>query len=124
MKSVPLLALGIALLAGTPARAADTILHFFSGGSSDGALPMGDLTVSGSTLYGLTPNGGLNNAGTIFKLDASGSGFSVLKSLAAGSNPSGSLALSGSALYGMTSGGGTGGLGTIFTIQSNGSGFS
>jgi uncharacterized repeat protein (TIGR03803 family) len=117
----PIHLLGIALLAGAQIRADDAIVHFFTGG--DGANPQGDLVVSGSTLYGMTAKGGLNNSGTIFQLNANGSGFSTPQSFSSDSNPSGSLTLSGPTLYGMTYGGGTG-LGAIFKIQSDGSGFS
>lgn len=110
--------LGLALIGTT--HATDAISHFFDGA---GAVPKGDVTIIGSELYGLTSEGGLNNAGTLFKLNANGSGFSVLQSLSSGSNPSGSLVLGGSTLYGMTYGGGTGS-GAIFKIDANGGNFS
>ena len=44
-----------------------TIFHSF-GGSSDGANPYGDLTLSGQTLYGMTSGGGSSGLGTIFAL--------------------------------------------------------
>ena len=43
-----------------------TVLHNFS--LSDGAGPKGSLTLSGSTLYVMTPGGGSNNDGTVFSL--------------------------------------------------------
>jgi uncharacterized repeat protein (TIGR03803 family) len=42
------------------------VLHSFAGGPDDGAIPFGDLSVSNSTLYGMTPNGGTHYSGTIF----------------------------------------------------------
>jgi uncharacterized repeat protein (TIGR03803 family) len=50
---------------GTP-----TTLVSFTGddGSYPGAAPMGDLTLSGSTLYGMTQYGGANGDGTVFAL--------------------------------------------------------
>jgi len=96
------------------------LLHSFAGGSGDGAGPFGSLTLSGSTLYGMTSAGGSNNAGTIFQLGTDGSGFSILRSFGGGTtdgaNPRGDLTLSGSTLYGMTLQGGTYGNGTIFAL--------
>ena len=47
----------------------ETILHFFTGGSSDGAGPDGTL-IQGSdgNFYGTTANGGISGDGTVFKL--------------------------------------------------------
>ena len=69
---------------------------------------MGSLTLSGSTLYGMTLSGGANGNGTIFSINTDGSGFQNLFSFSGtnGDNPHGSLTLSGSTLYGMTSAGG------------------
>jgi uncharacterized repeat protein (TIGR03803 family) len=44
------------------------VLHSFLGSPGDGAYPQGDLTISGSTLYGMTSVGGINNLGTIFSI--------------------------------------------------------
>ena len=38
-----------------------TLLHSFAGGPGDGANPIGDLLLSGSTLYGMTLRGGSSN---------------------------------------------------------------
>ena len=46
---------------GTP-----TVLASFN--DSDGADPIGDLTLFGNTLYGTTQGGGANNAGTVFSV--------------------------------------------------------
>jgi uncharacterized repeat protein (TIGR03803 family) len=103
-----------------------TLLHSFSGGSADGANPFGSLTLSGSTLYGMTFFGGSGSNGTIFSISTSGTGFNLLHSFTGsstdGANPTGSLTLSGSTLYGMTQSGGLGG--TIFSISTSGTGFS
>ena len=42
------------------------LLHSFRGGATDGSEPYGGVTVSGSTLYGMTFSGGGSNLGTIF----------------------------------------------------------
>ena len=104
-----------------------SLLHEFAGGAGDGKYPMGSLIISGSTLYGMTQNGGAGNGGTIFKLATAGTGFTVLHEFAGGAadglTPMGSLVLSGSTLYGLTRDGGASGLGTIFKIQTDNSGF-
>lgn len=111
------------------------VLHSFAGAvvgaPTDGANPKGSLTLSGSTLYGMTSGGGIRaGEGTIFKINTDGTGFAVLYSFGSNGNgydaawPDGSLTLSGSTLYGMTTGGGTSGNGTIFKINTNGTGYS
>jgi uncharacterized repeat protein (TIGR03803 family) len=100
-------------------------------GNGDGNYPDGDLTLSGSTLYGMTSQGGANGHGTIFKLETTPGSVPVIlysfKGLVNGDGetPTGSLTLSasGSTLYGMTSGGGPGDYGTIFEINTDSSGY-
>ena len=71
-----------------------------------GANPYGSLTLSGSTLYGMTSEGGAYGAGTIFQINTDGTGYKVLYSFGSvandGAYPYGSLTLSGTTLYGMT----------------------
>jgi uncharacterized repeat protein (TIGR03803 family) len=55
----------LVLLAGT-AQAQFSLLHEFAGGGSDGRGPYGWLTLSGSTLYGMTYGGGDSELGTVF----------------------------------------------------------
>ena len=45
-----------------------TNLHSFGSVADDGAYPNGDVTVVGSTLYGMTHSGGSSNLGVIFSL--------------------------------------------------------
>jgi len=102
------------------------VLHSF-GDPYDGYWPSGSLIMSGATLYGMTPYGGSNNVGVIFRMNTDGSDYSVLHHFVGGgsdgSRPGGSLLLLGSTLYGMTSGGGSYSFGTIFKINIDGSGF-
>lgn len=113
------LTLGLFLAVTGPGRATDTVLHAFAGASGDGALPHGDVTIAGGLLYGMTSEGGLNNAGSVFRLDPNGTSEALIHSFALGSNPAGSLVLNGSTFYGMTNGGGTG-AGTIFSLTTAG----
>ncbi|MFZ0929444.1 MAG: choice-of-anchor tandem repeat GloVer-containing protein [Syntrophobacteraceae bacterium] len=105
------------------------ILHSFGDGSvqNDAAQPNGSLILSGSTLYGMTNQGGAVNGGAVFKISTNGSNCAILHSFGDGSIqndgtfPMGSLVLSGSTLYGMSSGGGAAGNGVVFKISTNGS---
>ncbi len=113
---------------------ADQVLYSFGGVSNDGANPWGDLTLSadGTTLYGMTQNGGANSNGAIFSFVLGGTVDTVLYSFGGvsndGANPTGSLTLSGSTLYGMTqfggaNGGNYSGNGTIFQINTDSTGY-
>ena len=95
---------------GTP-----TVLCSFDG--TDGGQPQqGSLTLSGSTLYGMTLAGGTNGDGNVFSIPVGGGTATTLFSFDGthGAGPFGSLTLSGSTLYGMTLAGGTNGWGTVF----------
>jgi uncharacterized repeat protein (TIGR03803 family) len=101
------------------------VTHTFSGNGNDGSQPFGSLTLSGSTLYGMTSQGGGNLVGAIFQVGIDGSGFGILHSFAynsEGCDPQGSLILIGSTLYGMADYG-TSGNGTIFKVGTDGNGF-
>ena len=108
-----------------------TVLWRFGGiGSGDGNYPYGDLTLSGSTLYGMTSQGGANGHGMIFKLETTPGSvpvniYSFNGIPSDGETPTGALTLSasGSTLYGMTSQGGPGDYGTIFVINTDSSGY-
>jgi len=107
------------------------VLHNFSdaSGSDDGWSAHGSLTVSGSTLYGMTMNGGTNDNGTIFKLDTQKNSYKVLYSFltgvtnTSGDSPYGDLTLSGATLYGMTEAGGSSDQGEIFKYDISGGSF-
>jgi uncharacterized repeat protein (TIGR03803 family) len=79
------------------------VLHSFGGGSGDGSRPCGHLTLVGSTLYGISSQGGTSGRGTVFRIGTDGTGFSVLHSFSGedGYCPAGSLTLSDSTLYGI-----------------------
>jgi len=117
-----------------------TNLHNFSDtyshGSTndDGANPAVGLVLAGNVLYGTASYGGRFGSGTVFKLNADGSGFTTLHSFARlatsfpltnsdGAYPIGGVILSGDTLYGLTDYGGEPGNGTIFAIHTDGTGF-
>jgi len=104
------------------------VLHSFSG--SDGAWHYGGL-VEGSdgVLYGTTSGGGSAGMGTVFKLNKSGSGYSVLRSFSTngidGQYPVAALVEgSDGGLYGTTRYGGTHGGGTVLKLNKDGSAYS
>ena len=137
MKSVLFLAGWIFFTAAVQVNAgvdAYTSLHIFSVSSSqtnyDGADSVAGLTLSSNVLYGMARLGGISNYGTIFKLNADGSGFTTLYNFtngADGGNPGGgsTLVVSGDALYGVTGFGGTNvpRKGAVFRVNADGTDF-
>jgi uncharacterized repeat protein (TIGR03803 family) len=85
------------------------------------------LSLSGTTLSGTIPQGGLAGLGSLFQIKTDGSEFVVLKEFTGGDGqqPYSGLAqgLDGT-LYGTTYLGGTAARGTIFSLNSDGSGYS
>ncbi len=112
---------------GTSGTGIQNLLSFSgTSGTALGELPeYNNLTLGGTTLYGMTPLGGASGAGTIFSIGTNGNGFKTLLSFSGtnGDAPYGSLTLSGTTLYGMTAFGGAYGYGNIFEINTDGSGF-
>ena len=53
------------------------ILHSFTGGA-DGAIPVAGLLVSGNILYGTATGSGAGSNGTVFAINADGTGFSIV----------------------------------------------
>jgi uncharacterized repeat protein (TIGR03803 family) len=123
------------------ASSAFQTLHSFTG-EPDGSSPPACLVLSQGTLYGTTLRGGVTSGnGTVFSMNADGTGFKVLHSFFPstpqvtvvgagtvvtnidGAIPYSSLLLLGGTLYGTTSLGGTNGSGTIFALGTDGSGF-
>jgi len=103
----------------TITNSAFLVLHSFAGGAGDGSAPeYTSLTPVGGVFYGMTPNGGANGKGVIFKFDPAAKILTPLHSFTGaagdGDSPMGSLTLAGTTLYGMTSAGGAKGKGTIF----------
>ncbi|HEX4147071.1 MAG TPA: choice-of-anchor tandem repeat GloVer-containing protein [Pirellulales bacterium] len=100
------------------------VLHTFTGSGGDGASPVGGLTLVGSTLYGVTSDGGSGKEGTIFSINTDGSDYQVLHAFAGdGGTPTAGLTLSGDTLYGTEQYGGQHGAGAIFSINTSGADF-
>jgi uncharacterized repeat protein (TIGR03803 family) len=94
------------------------VIVAFQGIASDGRHPSGGLVEwTDGRLYGTTERGGVNDAGTLFRVQKNGSGYEVLKSLGGtlGSYPRGGLTQGpDDALYGSTDQGGDRDFGTVF----------
>ena len=112
-----------------------TTLHAFAGYPGDGE-PVVGLILANNVLYGATVSGGSAYAGTVFKLNTDGTGFTNLHSFTTGANntngyytnsdgvnPEAGLIISGNTLYGTTSAGGSSGNGTVFKVNIDGTGF-
>lgn len=100
-----------------------TVLHTFGSGR-DGATPW-SLLQSGTNLYGTTADGGVYAKGNIFRINADGSGYTVLKDFAASDGAAyPTIVLSGTTLYGTLCYGGSNHLGALFKIGTEGNDFS
>ena len=109
------------------------VVHSFTGAPSDGSTSWASLIQGADgTLYGTTLFGGSANRGTIFRMAADGSGYTVLHNFIGGV-ADGDLPIAGliqghdGTLFGTTAGGGASGscfgCGTVFRIAPDGSGF-
>jgi uncharacterized repeat protein (TIGR03803 family) len=100
-----------------------------NGGTASGEFAPGSLTLSDTTLYGMTQSGGANGNGNIFSVGVDGTNYKNLISFtgnggtASGSFASGSLTLSNTTLYGMTQRGGASGDGNIFSVGVDGTNY-
>ncbi|MGA2174949.1 MAG: choice-of-anchor tandem repeat GloVer-containing protein [Verrucomicrobiota bacterium] len=105
-----------------------TVLYEFTNGPGDGAAPLANLIQGADgALYGTTDQGGSNYSGTVFKLNTSGGGYTLLYNFAGspdGAEPAAPLLQDRyGTLYGTTQYGGTNGDGTIFSLATNGAGY-
>jgi uncharacterized repeat protein (TIGR03803 family) len=100
------------------ATSAESTLHSFLDGTSDGLSPMGTLTLVNGTLYGTTAGGGPNNYGTVYSYNPATGNESVLYSFSSqdpsGSTPLAGLTSNGTLLYGTTSADGPADSGGVF----------
>ncbi len=125
--ALPILISGLALMEAGPMKAQSfTTLHGFTGASSDGALPLAGLILSGNTLYGTTSGGGISGRGAVFAINIDGTGYTNLYSCTGGDggeNPFAGLILSDNILYGTTSYGGSSNVGNVFALNPDGLGY-
>lgn len=104
------------------------LLHLFNNGREDGQEPAGLIEGREGTLFGATVVGGIDNAGTVFKLNPDGSGHALLHSFS-NSGPGGNRPQAGviqatdGALYGTASNGGSNYSGTVFKLGTDGLGY-
>jgi uncharacterized repeat protein (TIGR03803 family) len=102
----------------------ETVLHRFSGGTSDGEFPEALLIQdSEGNLYGTTIQGDQYDEGTAFKLDKKGKETILFVfDVTVGSEPfPGVISDAAGNLYGTTAGGGSCGEGTVFELDTAGS---
>jgi uncharacterized repeat protein (TIGR03803 family) len=99
---------------------------FSFSGTSNGSGPVASLIYDGNFLYGVTPDGGTNDQGVIFKIKSDGTAYSKLHDFyyPSGGAPFGSLISDGTFLYGLTHGGGINNRGAMFQIKSDGTSYS
>jgi uncharacterized repeat protein (TIGR03803 family) len=103
------------------------VLKEFDSGTTGAYLYAGLIQATDGALYGTASSGGSSDYGTVFRLNADGSGFTVLQNLdlsTTGGVPYGSLVQGvDGALYGTATEGGTHGYGTVFKLNTDGTGF-
>jgi uncharacterized repeat protein (TIGR03803 family) len=124
---IALLAVAFGVGAGQPVGAI-SILKAFQPGPNEGQPFAPLICDAAGNFYGTTRNGGTTDVGTVFTLNANGTGYTVLHTFAGGAadgaNPSAGLVLDGSGnLYGTTVNGGASGYGTVFKVRTDGAGF-
>ena len=94
---IALVALAVFTLTVATLSAQDyTVLHSFNG-VPDGAYPRVGVVAGGNTFYGTTIGLGIQNGGTIWKVNQDGTGYAVLKNFdsSGGINPNASLVTDG-----------------------------
>lgn len=100
----------------------EKVLYTFGTNSEDGVNPQSALILdSAGNLYGSTSNGGLHQAGIVFKIDPQGN-ETILYNFTGGTdggNPNGPLLWSAGKIYGTTATGGARGNGTLFEISAH-----
>lgn len=105
--------------------------------NSHGARPVAGVTLSDGVLYGVTSSGGNGGNGTVFRMNANGTDYAVIKHFSPrvygpdggpyanndGAIPSADLFLSYGVIFGTTTEGGSLNCGTVFRMNPDGSDF-
>jgi uncharacterized repeat protein (TIGR03803 family) len=128
LKRTSMAAMLLAVAAASPTFAGYTDINLTSFQSSNGAVPVPQLVLSGSTLYGATNSGDVGAAsgsggdGVVYSLPVTGGTPTILAAFsgADGAGPSSSPILSGSTLYGTTTQGGASSDGVIYSLPVGG----
>jgi pimeloyl-ACP methyl ester carboxylesterase len=93
---------------------------------SDGAGPVGELSVGGTLLYGATTGGGIGS-GVVYSIKTNGTGVTGLHTFAGGANdgesPGAGVTFSSNTLYGTTTIQGSGSSGIIYAVTISPKGF-
>lgn len=107
-----------------PTSGAETVLYSFRTKFSNGSPSDGRLVRVGDKLYGVTPGGGANGFGAVYRLYPQTGGVKLIYSFQSGADgayPRGGLTNFGGQLYGTTTQGGSancsGGCGTVFRVD-------
>lgn len=93
--------------------------------TTNGSVPYRGFMLEGGYFYGMTPSGGPNNLGVLFKIKKDGTGYQKLLDFDGtnGGIPYGNLISDGTFLYGMTSLGGANNSGLVFKLKPDGTGY-
>jgi len=116
---------GLGVLFKTTAAGVETVLHNFTGYSTDGTYPIGAMVQGNDgAYYGVTWQGGSSNLGTVFKVTSNGT-YTLLHNFVGrpndGAYPRSGLILgSDGNFYGTTLNGGTANDGTIYKVTPSG----
>jgi uncharacterized repeat protein (TIGR03803 family) len=101
----------------------ESVLHSFTGGATDGSMPLAGLVQGGDgNFYGTNSSGGASNSGNFIKITPAGieTALYSFNSGPEGQSPVGLIQASDGNFYGTTSVGGTSGNGTVFKVTSGG----
>ncbi len=105
-----------------------TLLSFTgTGGVASGGYPGDGLILSGTSLFGMTQEGGVGGYGNVFSVGTNGTNYHDILSFTGtggaspGASPLGTLLLTGTTFFGMTADGGPDRVGNIFSVGIDGS---